>query len=634
MKNPEKRKLILTLLAGYSSLLLTRFSLLIDRTYDVYFMPGIVLPILIGMVYGGKYAFICCTLGLSMFQPFLVVSCNGWGNLAASLAILIWSTGHGVCMDERRHNHTTFTIQYLYQIAFILVFLIANKPMIQMLVKGNKYFPVKAYSYLLVNIINANGIILLEIMTLCVLAVNMLIMLPAVKGFMGEKTAFYDNYSYVAAGITILGVTFTAVSASSYIINELFCITVSVNDYQSNIGSIQLTLLKAVFIVLIGDISQHAIYLYCKKQSYQLEMSKIQEAVFESSKDMIWSINGATGEIQTANYVARDFFQEKNQNYQKISFLEIFNKEEVDFWCDVMEKVAESKDYQTEYYNRDNKHYYDIQMHYIDLGSHQYDIAVFAKDITDEILLNEQIQDLNDELENRVLERTKEIQNAYKSSEHFGYTVAHELKAPLRAIGLYCNIIMEQGKEVLSPEAKEAAEKIHGYSDKLVNLVNEILNFTKLKNKKFKIVRIRMNKLIQNNVEEFRVLNANQKIELISDNLPDVMADEMMLNCCIHNIISNAVKFSSKKEKTTIHITWEENEKEYIFHIADNGVGFDMKESGKLFQIFGRMHADSEYEGNGIGLVTVKNIIEKHGGRFYLEAEVGKGCTVTFSLPK
>lgn len=633
MKNPEKRKLILTLLAGYGSLLLTRFSLLIDRTYDVYFMPGILLPILIGMVYGGKYAFLCCTLGLSMFQPFFVVQCNGWGNLAASLAILIWSVGHGACMDNRRHNHTTFAIQYLYQIAFILMFLIVNKPMTQILVKWNKYFPVKAYSYLPVNIINANGIILLEIMTLCVLAVNMLIMLPAVKRRMGQQTAVYDNYSYVAVGITILGVALTAVSASSYI-NELFCITVSVNDYQSNIGSIQLTLLKAVFILLIGDISQHAIYLYCKKQSYQLEMSKIQEAVFESSKDMIWSINGITGEIQTANGAARDFFQGKNQNYQKMPFMKIFNKEETDFWCDVMDKVAEAKDYQTEYYNRDNKHYYDIQMHYIDLGSRQYDIAVFAKDITDEILLNEQIQDMNDELENRVLERTKEIQNAYKSSEHFGYTVAHELKAPLRAIGLYCNIIMTQGKEVLPPEAKEAAEKIQGYSAKLVDLVNEILNYTKMNHKKFKIVRIRMNKLIQSNVEEFRVLNVHRKIELVSDNLPDVMADEMMLNCCIHNIISNAVKFSSKKEKTIIHVTWEENEKEYIFHIADNGVGFDMKNSGKLFQMFGRMHADSEYEGNGIGLVTVKNIIEKHGGRFFLEAEVEKGCTVTFSLPK
>lgn len=633
MKNLEKRKLILALLAGYSSLFLTKFSLCIDRAYDVYFMPGIVVPIIIAMLYGGKYAFLCCTLGLSMFQPFLIANYNGWGNLAASLGILIWSVGHGICMDERRRNQTPFPIQYLYQLVFILIFLIVNKPLIQMLVKWNKYFPVKSYSYLPVNIINANGIILLEIMTLCVLAVNMLIMMPVVKRYLGEKTAVYDNYSYMVIGITILGVTLTAVSASNYI-NELFCITVSVNDYQSNIGSTQLMLLKAVFILLVGDVILHFIHFYCKKQSYQLEMSKIQEAVFESSNDMIWSINGVTGEIQTANHVARDFFQRKNPNYQSVPFIKIFDKEEVDFWCDVMDKVAETEDYQTEYYNKDNKHYYDLQMHYIDLGNRQYDMAVFAKDITDEILLNEQIQEMNDELENRVLERTKEIQNAYKSSEHFGYTVAHELKAPLRAIGLYCNVIMEQGKDVLPAEAKEAAEKIDCYSVKLVNLVNEILNYTKLKNKKFKIVRIRMNKLIQSNVEEFRVLNPNQKIELVSDSLPDVMADEMMLNCCIHNIISNAVKFSSKKEKTTIHITWEENEKEYIFHIADNGVGFDMKESGKLFQLFGRMHADSEYEGNGIGLVTVKNIIEKHGGRFFLEAELEKGCTVTFSLPK
>ena len=155
-----------------------------------------------------------------------------------------------------------------------------------------------------------------------------------------------------------------------------------------------------------------------------------------------------------------------------------------------------------------------------------------------------------------------------------------------------------------------------------------------MKTKKFKLVKIRMDWLIKNAVEEFRLLNSEHDIEVESDELPVVLADEMLLRCCIHNIILNAVKYSSKKEVTKIHISYEQNEKEHIFHISDNGVGFNMEESGKLFQLFGRMHPDSEYEGNGIGLVTVKNIIEKHGGTLSIEAVEGEGCTVTFSLPK
>lgn len=604
-----------------------------DHAYDLYFMPGILLPILVAMLYGGAYAFLCCTLGLAMFQPFWVVTTNGWANLVTSFGILLWSVGHGICMDERKKNHTTFLIQYLYQIAFILVFLIFNKPCMQWLVGWNHYFPKEAYSYLPTNIINANTIILLEIMTLCVLAVDGFRMLPVVKRIQGEKTAAYDQYGYAIAGSTLLVILLDAVSESTYI-NEWFCVTLTVNDYQSNVGSIQLLLLKSVFFAILGNSLLHFTQFYFKKQYYQLEMSKIQEAVFESSNDMIFSIDGMTGQIQTANHVARDFFQDKKEHYEQFSFLELFKQQELDFWCDVLDKVQENKDYETEYYNAENRHYFDVQMHYIDLGNQQYDIAVFAKDITDEILLNEQIQEMKDELENRVLERTKEIQNAQKDSEHFSYTVAHELKAPLRAIQLYSQSIIEQEADRISLGACEAAKKISEYSNKLLTLVSEILNYTKLSNKNFKIVRIRMDKLIQSNIEEFRLLNQNREIQLISEELPEVMADEMMLNCCIHNIFSNAVKFSSKREKTKIKITCEENEKEHIFHIADNGVGFDMKESGKLFQLFGRMHKDSEYEGNGIGLVTVKNIIEKHGGRFSLEAEEEKGCTVTFTLLK
>ena len=627
----ERKKVLLSLGAGYVSLMLGWFGFLIDRTYDVYFMPGMFIPLLIGMIYGGKYAFLCCIPGLACFQPLLVMRENGFANLVTAVMILIWSVGHGFCMEERRKHNTTFVLNYLYQIAFILAVLLCNRPLMQYLVRYNTYFPGRTYFYLPINIINANTIILLEIMTLWVLVLQLFLALPGIKKLLGQRVKEYDKYSYLILGITVAVVAFSKACSSGYV-NELFAVTVTVNDYQSNIGSIEVSLLKTIFVLVLSDISLEFILFYCKKQSYQMEMSKLQEAIFESSDDMIWSIHGSSGKVQTANHSARRFFKEKCESYMEQQFIDIFQGEELDYWWDVIDKVKEEGSCETEYYNQDNRHYYKVSVHYIALGGHQYDMAVFAKDITDEIMLNEQIQEMNDDLENQVLKRTREIQKAYQASEDFGYTVAHELKAPLRAIGLYNQIVLSE--EQLTLEAKEAAEKIDGYCVKLVNLVNEILNYTKMKNKKFKFVRIRIDKLIENCVEEFRLINEGQKIQLQQPRLPEVMADEMMLNCCIHNIISNAVKFSSKKEVTQIKVSFEENPEEYIFHIADNGVGFDMEESQKLFQLFGRLHSDTEFEGNGIGLVTVKNIIEKHGGSFFIEAKKQEGCTVTFTLPK
>ena len=472
-------------------------------------------------------------------------------------------------------------------------------------------------------------------MTIWMLVMNSVVMLPCVQKLRKEKVEVYDYYSYYVLGITlIIGVITGMFTNGSDTENQLLCITFAINDYQSSVGSIQFVLLKEAFILFLGDISLHFIHYYCEGQYYQLEMAKIQDAVFESSQDMIWSISGIDGKILTANHIARNFFVQRYTEYATASFLEIFDKEEVDFWEDSLEKTKESKNYQTEFYDKKKKKFFALQMHRIELTGNQYDIAFFAKDVTDEVMLNEKLKETNDELENRVLERTKEIQKKNDELESFTYTIAHELKAPIRAIDLYNQIIIESENGKLSSEAKDAVDKISLYCKKTLKLISEMLNYSKMKTKKLKLVRIQMDYLFDSVIEEIRLLNNEQKIEVEKETLPEVMADEMLLRCCIYNIISNAVKYSSKQNITKIKILYEGHEKEHIFHIKDNGVGFDMKAKGKLFQLFGRMHSDSEYEGNGIGLVTVKNIIEKHGGNLSIQAVESKGCEVIFSLPK
>ncbi|MPM25881.1 Phytochrome-like protein cph1 [bioreactor metagenome] len=248
--------------------------------------------------------------------------------------------------------------------------------------------------------------------------------------------------------------------------------------------------------------------------------------------------------------------------------------------------------------------------------------------------LNEKIRSMNDELENRVLERTKKIQEANNELEKFCYTVAHELKAPLRAISLYNDIIKEENEEDLTKESEYAVDNITMYCGKSLKLIGDILEYSKMKSQKLKLVRVNMNKLVEADIDEIKILNPERDIRVNMPRLPVVMADEFLLMCAVHNIMSNSVKYSAKKQYTEIIIDYEETAEKYIFQFTDNGAGFDMEGAVNIFELFNRMHPDTEYEGSGVGLATVKNIIEKHGGRISIKSAVDNGCTVMFSLLK
>jgi len=633
MLSPNRMKLI-SLTLGIAAFISAFFAVTLDNAYDLFFLPCMFIPIFIAMVFGTKYALICCVIGLAMFMPFVAVPTNGWGNMSLSIFILFWVLLNGECRNFIKKGILPFFAQYICQILFLALYISLNRYIVQIFVEFNRTYFTYAFSYLPENIINANTTVTAEIMTIYTFFLNSLLCLPAFKKLQGLKVSGYDKNNYKIIIIIILaGLLAATVSTSSGTNNMLF-ISFSVNSYQSNIGNIQLTLLKELLVVFIGDFIMHFLnYKYSQEQD-KLEMAEIQRAVFESSNDLIWCVSGVTGKLLTYNSAAKEFFLRKNDSYETMDFVDIFNKEERDLWEDYFDKTIDNKEYTVEYFDGDVKRYYNLRLHWIELDDGKCDISVFAKDITDEMELNEKIRSMNDELENRVLERTKKIQETNNELEKFSYIVAHELKAPLRAISLYNDIIKEDNVEELTDESKYAIKNISMYCGKALKLIKDILDYSKMKSKKLKLVLINMNKLIGMVIVEIKTLNPNRDIRINMPRLPIVMADEFLLMCCIYNIISNSVKYSSKKEYTEITVSVEENSDKYIFKFSDNGAGFDMEGTSNIFELFNRMHPDSEYEGTGVGLATVKNIIEKHGGKISIEAAVNQGCTVSFSLPK
>lgn len=281
------------------------------------------------------------------------------------------------------------------------------------------------------------------------------------------------------------------------------------------------------------------------------------------------------------------------------------------------------------YYEQENKYYLTNAFKISDneVGSIFENITRYKQAIKEITLLNE-------ELEHRVAERTDELQSVVNELESFTYTVSHDLKSPLRAIEGYSRLILEDFGPMLETEAGEMLQNIRNICHDMIDMISNLLKYSTTSKAPIEKVKLDSEVLFRSIFDELMSANPDRKVKLtVETGLPAVYADKLLLKQVLYNILSNAVKFTRHKEQALINVGCTITGDEYIFYIKDNGVGFDMQYSRKLFGIFQRLHSKEDFEGSGIGLVTVKKIIQRHGGRVWIEGKEGQGATVYFTLP-
>lgn len=245
---------------------------------------------------------------------------------------------------------------------------------------------------------------------------------------------------------------------------------------------------------------------------------------------------------------------------------------------------------------------------------------------------NREIVSFNRELEMKIEERTAELQAANKELEAFSYSVSHDLRAPLRAVHGYAKMLEEDYDKVLDGEGKRLLGQVQNNAQKMGMLIDDLLAFARYGRKEINKSTIDMRLMCRNVLDEINKSTTHVADVRVGE-LHPVKGDSALMWHVMVNLLSNGIKYSSKKEKPVVKVKSEQNNGEVIFSVSDNGTGFDMLYVNKLFGVFQRLHSSEEFVGTGVGLAIVKRIVERHGGRVWADGKVGEGATFYFSLP-
>jgi PAS domain S-box-containing protein len=269
----------------------------------------------------------------------------------------------------------------------------------------------------------------------------------------------------------------------------------------------------------------------------------------------------------------------------------------------------------------------------LDDDGNRVGLICIGRDFTERKRAQDEIRRINAELEQRVWERTAELEAANQELEAFSYTVSHDLRAPLRALNGFSKLVEEDAGDTLSDQARHMLQRIRAASLKMEHLIDELLKLARLGRQELQRADTNLSGIAEEIRAELAEAQPDRRVSWHIEPGLTARADRVLIRSVLDNLLRNAWKFTSKREDAEISFTSSKQRNETVYCVRDNGAGFNPAYAGKLFLPFQRLHKAEQFEGTGIGLATVHRIVKRHGGRIWAEGAVDQGAAFRFTLP-
>ena len=373
---------------------------------------------------------------------------------------------------------------------------------------------------------------------------------------------------------------------------------------------------------------------YRELETAHTELAESEEqfrAVFDNAMDamIVWDDQGR---FIFANPAASDLFavsREKLIGAKIEDFLSAKDREEVVGLLRTPEKAGRRGEFELHKSNGETRIIEYTAT--IDYRAHRH--LSIMRDITDRKTAESEVRSLNAELERRVEQRTAQLQEANRELEAFSYSVSHDLRAPFRHISGFSDLLLRHlaGSDETTLHYVRTISESAAYAG---TLVDNLLAFSRMARSQVRWLAVDLSLMIKEVVRDVMREAGDRNIKWEIAELPIVYADGAMIKLAMRNLLSNAVKYSRHRKEAIVEVGVREHENEWEFFVKDNGAGFDPKYAGKLFGVFQRLHRMDEFEGTGIGLASVRRIVQRHGGRVWADGVVDQGATFYFTLPK